>query len=186
MRIENHPIPRSIRLDEAKCLVGNQEKTFCNKNKIQFIEAPVNDHRAVGLVKRIIQTVKNRLACIKEEKLKNNTFHVRRALKLIINQLRIFKQKTIKISPFKAHSGRKPNTPLSVIATKPTLSNLSYENIVNHYLDEDTVTPEASFPDDKRVKRRLSDIKAELGMTRATQDTNAREEASTDGESRFI
>ena len=100
--------------------------------------------------------------------------------------MRIFKQKTIKISPFEAHFRRKPNTPLSLIATKPTLSNLSYENIVNHYLDEDTVTPEAILPDDKWVNGHRSNIEAELGMTRVEQDTNAREEASTDGESRFI
>ena len=50
MCIENHGIPRSIRPDQAKCLVGNQLKTFCNKNNIDIIEAPVNNHRAFGLV----------------------------------------------------------------------------------------------------------------------------------------
>ena len=69
MYIETHGIPRSIRLDQAKCLVGNQVKVFCNKNNIEIIEAPVNDHRAIGLVERLIQTSKRRLACIKEEKL---------------------------------------------------------------------------------------------------------------------
>ena len=67
MYIENHGIPRSIRLNQAKCLVGNQVKTFCNKNNIDIIEFPVNDHRAIGLVERLIQTNKNRLAGIKEE-----------------------------------------------------------------------------------------------------------------------
>ena len=67
MYIENHGIPRSIRLGQAKCSVGNQVKTFCNKNNIDIIEAPVNDHRAIGLVERRIQTIKNRLACIKEQ-----------------------------------------------------------------------------------------------------------------------
>ena len=52
---------------------------------------------------------------------------------------------------FEAHFGRKPNTPLSVIATKPKLSNLSHEDIANRYLDEDTVTTEAILPDDKLV-----------------------------------
>ena len=100
-------------------------------------------------VERLIQTIKNRLQCIKEEKSLDNAFHVKHALKIIIHQLRICKQKTTKIWPFEAHSGLKPNTPLSIISTKPKLSNLSYENIVNHYLDEDTVTPEAILPDDK-------------------------------------
>ena len=131
MYVENHGIPRSIRLDQAKCLVGNQVKTFCNKKIIDIIEAPVNDHRAFGLVERLIQTVKNRVAFIKEEKWSTNAFHVKHALKIIIHQLRICKQKTTKISPFEAHFG-KPNTPLSVISTTPKLSNLTYESIVNY------------------------------------------------------
>ena len=76
MYIETHGIPRSIRLDQAKCLIGHQVKIFCNKNNIEIIEAPVNDHRAIGLVERLIQTIKNRLACIKEEKLSTHAFHV--------------------------------------------------------------------------------------------------------------
>ena len=58
MYIENQGIPRSIRLDQAKCSVGNQVETFCNKNNIDIIEAPVNNHRASGLVERLIQTIK--------------------------------------------------------------------------------------------------------------------------------
>ena len=88
MYIETHGIPRSIRLDQAKCLVGNQVKTFCNKNKIDIIEALVNDHRAIGLVERLIQTIKKRLACIKGEILSTRAFHVKHALKIIIHQLR--------------------------------------------------------------------------------------------------
>ena len=52
--------------------------------------------------------------------------------------------------------------------------------------DDDTVTPEAILPDDKWVNGYRSDIEVELGMTRAARDANAREHASTDGESRFI
>ena len=55
MYIESHGIPRSIRLNQAKCLVGNQEKNFCTKNNIQIIEAPVVDHRAIGSTERLIQ-----------------------------------------------------------------------------------------------------------------------------------
>ena len=77
MYIKNHKIPRYIRLDQAKCFVRNQVKTFYTRNNIQIIEAPVNDHRANGLVERLIQTIKNRLACIKEKKSKDNAFHVK-------------------------------------------------------------------------------------------------------------
>ena len=186
MYIESHGILRSIRLDPAKCLFGNQLKTFCNKNNNDIIEAPVNDHRAIGLVERLIQTIKNRLACIKEEKLSTKAFHVKHALKTIIHQLRICKQRKTKISPFEAHFGRKPNTLLSVIATKPKLSNLTYENIVNHYLDEDTVMLEEILPDDMWVKGYRVDIEVEAGMSRATHEAEERERASTDGESRFL
>ena len=77
---------------------------------MRIIEAPVNDQRAIGLVERLIQTSKNRLAFIKEEKSASNTFRVRHALKIIIHQSQICKQKTTKFSLFEAHFGRKPNT----------------------------------------------------------------------------
>ena len=186
MYIENHRIPRSIRSDQAKCLVGNQVKTFCNKNNIDIIEAPVNNHRAIGLVERLIQTIKNRLAGIKEEKSSTNTFHVKHALNIIIHQLRICKQRTTEILPFEAHFGRKPNTPLRVISTKPKLSNLTYENIISYYLDEETVMPEEILPGDKWVNGYRSDFEVEVGMSRATREAKNRERASTDGESSFL
>ena len=104
--------------------------TFYTRINIQILEAPVNDHRANGLVERLIQTIKNRLACINEKKSKYNTFHVKH--------------------------------------------------------DEDTVMPEAILPDDKWLNGYCSDIVVELGMTRATRKANEREQASTDGESRFL
>ena len=183
--IENHGIPRSIQLDHAKCLVCHQVKNFCNKSNIDIIEAPINDHRAIGLVDGLIQTIKSRLAFIKEEKSTTNAFHVKYALKIIFHQLRIYKQQTTKPSPFEAHFGRKPNAPLSVISSKPKMSNFSYENIVNYYLDEDTVIPEEILPDDKWVNGYRSNV-VEAGMTRALQDANNRERTSTDGESRFL
>ena len=146
----------------------------------------MNDHRAIELVERLIQTIKNRLACIKEEKLSTNAFHVKHALKIIIHQLRIFKQRTTKTSAFEAHFGRKPNTPLSVISTTPKLFNLTYENIVNYYLDENTVMPEEILPEDKWVNGYRSDIEVKIGMSRATQEAKTRERANTDGESRFL
>ena len=72
MYIENHGTPRSSRIDQEKFLVGHQLKTFCKRDNIEIIEAPVNDHRAVGLVEGLIQTIRNRLACIREEKSANN------------------------------------------------------------------------------------------------------------------
>ena len=58
-------IPRSIRLHLARCQTGQHIKAFCNQNNIQLIEAPIHDHRAIGVVEKLIQTIKNCLACIK-------------------------------------------------------------------------------------------------------------------------
>ena len=68
----------------------------------------------------------------------------------------------------------------------PKLSNLSCENIVNHYLDEDTVTPEEILPDEKWINGYRSDIEVEAGMTGASQEAHNRERESTDGKSRFL
>ena len=142
-----------------QCLVGCQLKTFCNRNHIEIIEAAVNDHRAIGLVETIIKPIKNRLASIKEEKSAKTSFNLKHAVKINFHQLRNCKKRTTKNLPFEEHFGRKPNSPLRVISTNPQLSNLSYENIINHYLDEDTVTPENILPDAKWINGFRSDIK---------------------------
>ena len=82
---------------------------------------------AQRLVERLISTIKQRLACIKEANKELNSFTIKAALKSIIYQLRICKHKTTK--PFESHFGRKANTPLSNISTKPNSSDLSYEKI---------------------------------------------------------
>ena len=74
-----------------------------------------------------MQTIKNRLACIKTAAL--NHFALKASINSIVYQLRICHQKTIKISPFEAHFGRKSNTPLSIITTEPDPSNLTYNSI---------------------------------------------------------
>ena len=52
-----HGIPRTIRLDRATCLVGKQVTNCSNENNINILDAPVGDHRAIGLVERMIQTI---------------------------------------------------------------------------------------------------------------------------------
>ena len=73
-----------------------------------------------------------------------------------------------------------------MISTTPKLSNLTCENTVNYYLDEEMVTPEEILPDDKWVNGYRSDIEVDVGTSRATQEAQARERASKDGESRFL
>ena len=52
-------MPRFISLVQTKRL---QMKVFCYKINRDIMEAPVNDHRAFGLLERLLQTIKNRLA----------------------------------------------------------------------------------------------------------------------------
>ena len=116
--IRIHIVPRNIRLDKARCLIGYKVTNFCKQHNINIITAPANDHRAIGLVERLIQTIKRRLSCMKLDH-RNNTFTIKAAIKAIVYQLRICKQKTTKVTPFQAHFGRKPNTPVSNISTIP-------------------------------------------------------------------
>ena len=86
-----HGLPRSIRLDQARCHTGHEIKAFCSQNNIQLIEALIHDHRAIGLVERLIQTTKNRLACIKAAA--RNQFNKKASKNSIIYQLRILPSK---------------------------------------------------------------------------------------------
>ena len=183
--IQIHGVPRSLRIDQARCLMGNQVKNFCTKNNITLIPAPANDHRAIGLVERLIGTIKQRLVCIKDANKEVNTFTIKAALKSIIYQLRICKHKTTKLSPFESHFGRKANTPLSNISTQPKSSDLSYEKILNHYLDEETVTPNELLPEEHWGNIR-SDDEVERNMCKATKDATNRERQARDTESRFL
>ena len=118
-----HGIPQTIRLDQATCLVGKQITNHCNENNNNILDAPVGDHRAIGLVERMIQTIKRRLSCMKAEN--KDTFSTSKAIKQIVSDLRLTKQKTTKITPFEAHFGRPANTPLRNISTLPSSLNLT-------------------------------------------------------------
>ena len=117
----NHGTQRTIRLDQANCLVGKQVTNYCNENNINILDAPVGDHRALRIVERMIQTIKRRLSCMKAEQ--KETFSTSNAIKLIISDPRLKKQKTTKITPFEAHFGRPATTPLKNISTVPSSLN---------------------------------------------------------------
>ena len=113
--IYQHGVPRTIRLDQARCFTGKKFEIFCTEDNITPLYAPANDHRAIGLVERIIQTIKRQLSCMKSQLKK---FDIENSLKAIMQRLRISTQKTINITSFEAHFGRKCNTPISNITTK--------------------------------------------------------------------
>ena len=74
-----HGVPRNIRLDQARCLRGNRLQQLCKRNNIELIYAPANDNRPVGLVERLIQTVKRQLGCIKLDS-NQKPFNIKNAL----------------------------------------------------------------------------------------------------------
>ena len=179
-----HGIPRAIRLDQARCQTGHQIKAFCSQNNIQLIEAPIHDHRAIGLVERLIQTIKNRLACIKTAA--RNQFNMKASINSIIYQLRICRQKTINISPFEAHFSRKANKPLINITTKPDPKSLSYKNILNKYLDSETVRWDELITDDNWNNEERSNIEIEVNKNKLGKDATKRQTQDPNKESRLI
>ena len=58
----------------------------------------------------------------------------------LIKILRITPHGVTKMSPFEAHLGRKPNTPLSNIATNSTPNNLTWEKAKHACLDRKNLT----------------------------------------------
>ena len=133
--IKFHGIPRNIRCDQAQEFKSRQFEIFCKNNNIKLILAPVGDHRATGMIERLIQTIKRRLSAINSD---TNWSQVTLADKVaeIIQEIKLIPNTTTKIAPYTAHFGRKVNTQLSNITTKPSQNNMSYKNIKNFYLDK--------------------------------------------------
>ena len=75
------------------------------------------------------------------------TFATSIAIKQIISDLRLTKQKITKITRFEVHFGRPANMPLKNLSTVLSSLNLTNEKIINHYLDADTV-PADDFLDE--------------------------------------
>ena len=105
---------------------------------------------------------------------RNKTFTIKEAIKSIVYQLRICKQKTTNVTPFQAHFGRKPNTTLSNISTVPKSSNLSYESILHHYLDADTVPVEDYLDENGWVTGDRSDFLIDEAVQKAQVDAGRR------------
>ena len=97
---------------------------FCNTNNIKLLFAPVDDHRAIGVVERVIQTLKHRLGVMRRDPA-NTPYELASHVAEKIKTLRITPHGVTKNSPFEAHMGRKLNTPLSNLATTSSTTNLN-------------------------------------------------------------
>ena len=136
--ITQHGVPKNIRLDQARCLKGNKIQQLCKRYNINLIYAPANDHRPIGLVERLIQTIKRRLGCIKLDP-NQKPFNIKNALQNLSFELRTCRKKNSKLSPFEAPYGRKANTALTNITSKPNIKNLNWSNTVKYYLDDNII-----------------------------------------------
>ena len=146
--ITQHGVHRNIKIDQARCPKGNKKQQLCKRNNIELIYAPNNDHRPIGLVERLIQTVKRRLGCIKLDP-NQKPFNIKNALQNISFELRTCRKKNSKLSPFEAHYGRKANTALSNITSKPNIKNLNWSNTLKHYLDDNIIGEDELISQDK-------------------------------------
>ena len=96
--------------------------------------APAGDHRATAMVERLIQTIKRKLGVMTIDPLWSSQ-DITTIIANIIQSIRLIPNRITKIAPFEAHFGRKPNTALSNIVTKPNKQNLSYKHIKNFASD---------------------------------------------------
>ena len=111
---------------------------------------------------------------------------MKESINSIIYQLRICRQETINISPFEAHFGRKAITPLSNITTKPDPKSLTYKNILNKYLDLETVRWEELISEENWDNEGRSDTEVELNRDRLSKDATKRKNEDPNNESRVI
>ena len=139
--ISNNGVPRwlKIKCDQAQTFRAKKIQIFWRSNNIKLLFAPVDDHRAIGSVERMIQTIKRRLAVMKIDK--SNTPYI---LALDVadikkNTMNYTTRCNIKF-PLLNHIGRKPNTPLSNIATNSSPNNWIWESAKHACLDRKNPT----------------------------------------------
>ena len=106
---------------------------------LKLLFAPVDDHRATGVVERMIQTINRRLAVMKINQ-SNTPYKLASDVAEIIKILIITPHSVTNFSPFEADMGRKPKTPLSNIATNSSPNNLNCESAKQAYLDQTNLT----------------------------------------------
>ena len=130
-----HGLPRTIRCDQAQAFKAKEFDIFCKNKNINLKLAPAGGHRGTGMVERLIQTIKRRLAVLDIDPNWSNTALANR-LANIIKNIRLIPNTISKMTPFEAHFGRKPNTEISNITTNTSHNYLTYKNLTKYYLDK--------------------------------------------------
>ena len=94
------------------------------------------------MVERLIQTIKRRLAVFDVDPNWSSVTLANRVAN-IIESIRLIPNSTTKITRFEAHFGRKPNTEISNITTKPSIhKNLTNKCLEKRILSQNTLTME--------------------------------------------
>ena len=132
--ISNNGVLRRLICDQAQIFRAEKFQLFCNTNHYKLIFAPVDNHRTIGVVERLIQTLKRRLGGMRIDPA---TIPYKLASEVAgkIKTLRITPHGVTKFSPFESRIGRKPNTPLSHLATTSSPTDLNWENAKHACLD---------------------------------------------------
>ena len=135
--ISNNGIPRRSRCGQSQTFRAKKFQLFCKSNNIKLLFAPVNDHRSIGVVERLVQTLKRRLGVMKIDP--NNTpFKIGSCLAEIFKTLRITPHGVTKVTLVEAYIGRKANIPLSNITNSSKSLNL--KNAKHACLDRKNLT----------------------------------------------
>ena len=118
-----HGIPRTIRTDQRSGFISKEDTEFCHEHNMKVIFSPVGDHRATGLVERLIRAIKERLLVIAQDHPKPSLESA--SLKIIKCQRAVTKQ-SLNCSPFEAHFGRSLNTIWHNLVKSPSSNNLDW------------------------------------------------------------
>ena len=132
-----HGIPRSIRCDQAQAFKAKEFEIFSKNRNIKLILAPAGDHQGTGMVERLIQTIKRRLAVLDiDPNCSSETLSLR--LTNIIENIRLIPNRTTKVTPFEAHlvENQIRNFQICSRSHQLTIKNLSYNKLKSHCLDK--------------------------------------------------
>ena len=97
---KKHGIPRSVRCDQVQAFKAKDFELFCKNKNIKLILAPAGDHRGTGMVERIIQTLKRRLAVLDIDPMWSSETESSRIANIIVN-IRLMPNKTTKVTRLK-------------------------------------------------------------------------------------
>ena len=154
-----HGITRSIGCDQAQAFKSRALEIFCEDKNNKLIFSPTHEHRASGMVGRLIQILKRRLASMNIDPM-GTDYKLAEKISEIIESIKLIPNWVTKIPPFEAHFGRSINTELSNLLTHPTSNNLSYIRIKLFYLDKQllqnpTLTLAATWDGDRNYESNL-------------------------------